>query len=1643
MELDPRQHELWNNQEEVEKSVIMSKFFDALADQISQKFGLGENTNRTLDVVENGHTRHYGKLGDFANKFDQSSERRYLEEGYLRKDIFAADPKQLEILIQEPETTLLIKKKMFSSIAENYRPDLMDEDERLFYKCTKVLMDNKCKQIAAFERLSKIERVSTAVGEFDTQMMPLVMSLANQLQATSFSGGLLSPTNSKTNTSKLDDVIEKIRKVYAFSPSRSYTSWITDDKSLFKSELGEGTGVIELTNVTSINTTVSVNSSGSCNITISDPNQLMLITESDIEYALSDATNRNYNHKIFQLGKESAEQIINRNTKLLNDKRASRGASPIVFHTNPDTLVGERVVAIVDKVGEKINFTYDSAMGLGGIGVGNGVTVSDDSLIGGIILGTEGLNNASDKTIPGLSVKRAIGGSELSIFQDIVIATFNKLQMEGNSRSLAGFKEEKINYTRKKMRLWFLGKRIIQPMDQVHVYIGSKSRYDNKIISGLQQSFNAYGFLKNADNAVYNIKQSFDTLFNPSGNIDIQIEKAACVGPNFPDILWSMMRNQFVNERSGSHVFAGVVESVNGSYSQGSYSVSVSCKDNMAYFEQGFVNVKPSADVFNGVLKDPLTPFKTKFDSVSSNFSKEVPELLNENSQLLGLDLVKMKSGSGAGKTAKSDIKYDYNIDPKGNIRKVFHAPDGLVYRWKEGIGMFVQYGDSFSEHDPSRLGAQSITNDPFAGQDVMNVLSLLITGTPYNYATYYKSAIESSNLFKDQSTGEDSAYAFFSSLKRDLEKRNVLWGNFMPFKSLSMDEASFRKVIDTQLSYIRNNSNVNEKLIELQNVSNVLKSFNFKDYQNLTNSQRTNREKLLNLKATLHNELNSLASKTFESLSGSESLANSFSIAGDDISYDSDDVINQTSGNKSLTSENTRRKIRRKMNFLTRRPSWKVRANEDQNYFIVDDYYDKDFDILAFEKQLNNSLSLFNNSFITVAGKIKETAQLLSLEVFCDTQGHIRVRPPQYNKIPSSVFYKMLQLKSERNIQLFPEFLETLFVNQLDQMVKKIEICENEIRFLGAILGQNNDLSVLDMVNSGTKSSANGDATFQFISDENTFAILDIKDIIDNTDPLSKEDIFSQNIVKGKVFGPEQRARIVKDFLVKGDYENEPSTVVTTDRLNILRKQIITDSGSPMSIDDYLIKDGNGVISTSTTRFPDQAKIVSQISKLIADRQQLMKLAHSLLKNLKEAKSLDSGNKKVANSLFTPNLIKNNSFVPEIFETMVEDESYDDLGLDSGKRFIIKNSMIKSFNDFEQAPDYTMIEVQGLMDPGGFNLDLPSELNTFEKGNGLTTAAAVDYDMWRMYGYKQSNTVIAPYLHDPQAQCAPYAASLLAAARKNILRANLTISGNEYMQPGEVVFVEDRGLLYYVESVKHDFRYGSDFTTNLTLTYGHPPGEYITTPFDVIGKMMYSNKDNTSVIVKRQEPSANEENIGVVILDSLMDQSLQDANIKDVLFGGDSGSANEKTIANLIARTKTLLALSESKGSNQKASIELRLYFDSSNKTNPDLTEAADKLMAILVGEAGKTGGALNSTTKTIDDKNVNIISIQLGEDAPFNQKSPSNKAISAARNLSKRKGKESDTQSLALFKSLYSCIIDCWINIENITPENPGNKS
>jgi hypothetical protein len=1674
-------------------------FLGDLNDQISSQFSIGENTTTSLDGIVDGQQTKYGSLGDFASQFDQSAERRYVEEGYLRRDPYNTNPKQSEVLWQEPNATVLIKKRMFSSIAENFRPDFMDADEKLYYKAMRILLQNKCRQVAALEKLSKIQKMTAAVGDINDQLVPVIITLADTANngfgnGTNVFGAL--PGNNNPFATKeggsFIKTVDRLRVLYAYNQTNPYTTWITDPTDLYQSTLGTGTGVIEITNFTNISstTTTDIKTPGRFSLSISDPYEAMLITEYDIEVALSDATNLFYNKKIFQFGSETSNKVIVDQQSSLNAIRNARKASPITFKIDADTLFGKRVTVIIDRMGIEIPFTYDAlaSLGLGGSG---GVEVTADYLKDGNIAGYDGLD-----TGPGYTgfpweksgTSKSHGNSELQIFQAIVGAIFHQLELTANSAGNFTANNKLCNYARRKLRFNFAGKLIIQPMDVVSIYMSSKSQYDNKILAGMQEMFSGVGILQNITNTMTSLNNATDILFNPSANISVQAEKSMYVGPNFPNYLWALVRTQFVTEKEGTHVFGGVVESAIDNWSNGKFSVDVSGSDNSYYFRQGKINFKPGADAFNGLIFDPLTPFESNFDSITINNNPGTLNLLEENKYLLsskGSDsLVKHKQGALAGEKA-TDGNYiqDQSIDgTTGRLTRVFYAPDGLVYKWKQGIGVFTQSGSSNTINDPNLVGTPNIYKEPFAGLDIMNVLSLLITGTPYNFATYYKATSDLFGFSSDPQSKQSSANNFIKSLRTSLSKSNSLWGNFIPFKNLVMNEKAVAQSMQSQMTAANNNSDLDAKIKRLSDLQNSLAALGAADVLSKVFSDKVSPVTQAQI-STLSTEVIGLTSDINKILLSTQASNQQFYSQVESSN-------NQTSSQNQSSSANlpdsvARKELRRQTNYLTRRMSYDVRANQDKNLFIVDDYYDMDYDIAAFNKALANSIDLYSTEYTDVSTKIAHVADLLNLEVFCDSQGHVRVRSPQYNRMPSSVFYRMLYLKKTLGIQVFPHFLDSLFTDQLTSLRRNIEVLEDQIRLDCAILGHYSGVSVdgdneASQFITETQVSSGMGGTFNFISNSSG-SITDIHNLVstanqDQADGKVKQDLSSYNNLVAaatstkQLFGNTERYIIIFSSLVsqndKGasiNTNSSPSTsVFQSSNVQVLISRIEQKSGTRVSSKDYLTKAGpNQPIEVDTGQTVDIFKVTEDLTSYIQQWQTAVKLFYHTMKNAAEYKSLDD-NTANFNAISNPGLHKN-AYIPEIYEHMIEDESYDDYGPGSGTRYVIKRAQIRNISISENAPPYTMVEVHGTL-PFFAENEGPPGLNAFPgQGNALVTAIAVDYDMWRNYGYKDPYPINVPFLTDPVSQLGPYASMILSRNRYNILRGTLTISGNEFMQPGEVIYLEDRNLLFYVTSVSHSLSQGSGFTTTLELSYGHPIGEYIPTVMDSIGKLIYKNQEATNTIIHRQDSSANEESLGVIQLDGKSPKT-PTLNVKSDDQNNTNSyiSTNKAVIDNLLYTSAYVINANETSGNNVKASIQLRIYYDNKHPINSHILDQANMAQQILIGQAQSLNSSATMNrphqNNSLPDNTVNIVQINL--DNENDRRSPSQKAIDAARDqvssasipmiqapseLQAQNSISSSTTAANMTSvlndqlriALFSYIVDCWIIFEQVPTE------
>lgn len=303
----------------------------------------------------------------------------------------------------------------------------------------------------------------------------------------------------------------------------------------------------------------------------------------------------------------------------------------------------------------------------------------------------------------------------------------------------------------------------------------------------------------------------------------------------------------------------------------------------------------------------------------------------------------------------------------------------------------------------------------------------------------------------------------------------------------------------------------------------------------------------------------------------------------------------------------------------------------------------------------------------------------------------------------------------------------------------------------------------------------------------------------------------------------------------------------------------------------------------------------------------------------------------------------------------------------------------------------------------------------------------------------------------DPDTQCAPYAVALLNRARKDILQGSLTVIGNEYYQAGDVVYLEDRDLLFYVTEVQHTFSYGGSFQTTLTLKFGHNPGEYIPTMLDIVGKVLYNSRGAlTGYRNSRFDNPDGSKSVGALVFDNI-DGETPDL---DSLLSSTMGKHNSDVLNSMLLGLSGILNSINFK--RQKPKLELRIYYNSkvSAVFDPDLLLLAEEVKRWLRNPQSKSvsqGISLITQEKTnfqIPDSAITIKTIDVAIGGPTSDTlssitgsaSPSSAAWNLVRSWEKNRNGPTDGNKN--FKSIaqewdnliYSHIIDGFVVYEDI---------
>lgn len=1296
-----------------------------------------------------------------------------------------------KIQTQHTQATVMIKKRMFSTLRANYDARFMDNEERIFLRAIKCLFKRKCEQISFYENLIVLEKIIedpsflTSDSLLDQMLGGLftVLDIGFGLDSAETLQGqtVASADFMGDGTGNILSMLMKLRDVNERAKQNKFTTWITNPRSKDISLTGAGVGVIELTLVTSLSTTVALKSgAGRCNLQIEDPYQLTRITEADIDFALKQALAEEDGFPAFfdVRSKQLVEQVKKLDAEL-NVLRRERRVSEVNF----EFPFNSKKNIIANLVNINLTFTMDSFDKLNNLinaFSGNGASVNSS------------LNNIPEE--------ESFTGPELIRVRQVftLLEEYKAIQdMESNA-----FQEqnELFKPIRKKMRNEFVGHHIIQQMDSAHVYINSFKRDEAPVSI---RNNDAGGFLA----------KTISSMEEQTGFISAEFleQERQVLAPQMPAFLYNAIRNPINFRGTGPQVFSGIVNTISCSYTatNGKYTLSVGVVDNMEHLKLSRVNTQPSLSQPAGVLEDPLTPYDIVTDPTSGLVISR--KLSNTNIKRIENNLLTYDDYPLLGEKVKDENELIYDTARGGstNLMSYRHIP-GLVYKWKDGI-LAMTKDVSMTKTLDGKLPlladikedfGLTLSNDPFSNLDAADIISILVTGRPHNYNTFVQDAVESGNLSLDNDLNSSR---YFNYLFDILEQRNSTNGSFIPAKNSGIDPAITAGIIKQQRKLLTSITKINDAQAKMARLEGNLRAMN-DDGAQVEGIREALRKEIELLSSDVEK-----ANKTF-----SDSLANTKDTAGIRVIGDSVQVHFEAEDTQSLN---------RRLNYQLKRKPEDVRYNQDRNYFVVSDKYDSDTDIQAFSTSLRSGApNLFEDTlFKTPFSICVATADVIDFEFFADSQGNLNFRPPEYNKTPLSLMLKMIELGRNDGVSIAPDFLLKLVASRVD-LVKDnlfatdLKIMEN-IVLLGTAYSPDIDIGV------NLTAVEQTDGSIVFVENQ---VLIDVK---------------SSEIV----FGAAQQGKLAFARVSAVESEETRAKKIIQIRNKIgaidgtLQYPMDDNNNADVAIVTEEFKQYNS--QTNINAASNRLRLTNKIAQLVSEHQRLISLYSKLSTEnaeLKESESLLSPQTSLRVPLYSAMVDINPAqrdtpVFPKFLEGLIENDISNDDGFNSGKRFIIQDSDILSMNFSISTPEFNRIDVNGSQNLVG---DLRSAHPL------MFLAGAVDFDSWRQFGYRSAVSVNKAFFQNAETQCAPYATFLLLRERRKVHSGNIIVLGNEFYQAGDVVYVNCRQMLYYVDSVNHTFDYTSGrFNTNLTLSFGRALGEYIPTPLDIIGKTLISNQ--------------------------------------------------------------------------------------------------------------------------------------------------------------------------------------------------------
>ena len=169
---------------------------------------------------------------------------------------------------------------------------------------------------------------------------------------------------------------------------------------------------------------------------------------------------------------------------------------------------------------------------------------------------------------------------------------------------------------------------------------------------------------------------------------------------------------------------------------------------------------------------------------------------------------------------------------------------------------------------------------------------------------------------------------------------------------------------------------------------------------------------------------------------------------------------------------------------------------------------------------------------------------------------------------------------------------------------------------------------------------------------------------------------------------------------------------------------------------------------------------------------------------------------------------------------------------------------------------------------------------------------------------------------------------------------------------------------------------------------------------------------------------------------------------------------ANKQVIDNMMSQAAYYVNSKNTDGNNVIANIELRIYYDDNTQPNSDLLGFADDIKNILIGKSDElqAGGSTSNNNQIFPKDTVYVVTVNIDASADKDRRSPSQKAIDAARNQVKNNSIALSASSSAsasasastnrppandkIRAALFGYIVDCWIAFQDVPQKTTGGN-